>query len=349
MATPKSHRLLKNHDPAIDPEDYAASLARVTNYLNVTYDDKARMSWVKEHFPKIKFKNSSDLDFRVLSTLVRLVNNGNAISDKHQILMDNEVIRLSEKKKVEVPVAESKPSTVVSIQDKMDEKVSAFLAEFNALIDDYVLTRSIPKIESLVNGMGIRGPMTGKVLSKIEKPMSELREALEGDDKQLVEGYSNFKKIELKRLLGIYESLVSALGQAKVMTVRKPRKMKAKPPAVIAKSVKFCANDTELGLKSVYPALCVGTSEVWTFNIKTRKLACFKSIDGMELTFKGSTLLNWDTEKSSIKTIRKPQELSKLVGQGTRAWNKYFKELTTKPGTLTGRFGEDTLIMAALK
>lgn len=348
MATPKSHRLLKNHDPVIDPEDYDASIARVSNFFNVNYDAKDRIGWVKAHFPKIKFKNSSDLDYRVLSTLVRLINNGNEISDKHQILMDNEVVRLTETKPQVVvqPVAVEQSN---SIQEKMDEKVSAFLAEFAALVDDYVLTRTVPKIDSLVNGMGIRGPMVNKVLSRIQGQMSELQEALEGKDKQLVEGYSNFKKIELKRLLGIYESLVTTLGQAKVMTVRKPRKTKAKPPMVVAKNVKFCAEEKELGLKSVYPALAVGASEVWTFNIKTRKLACFKAIDGMELTFKGSTLLNWDTEKSSIKTIRKPQELSKLIGQGTRAYNKFFKEISTKPGTLTGRFGEDTLIMAALK
>lgn len=348
MANTKAHRLLKNSDPLIDPEDYDASIARVTNYFNEKYDAKDRVVWVKAHFPKLKFGNHAIGSFQILGNLCRLIDNGNELSAKHQALMDAEVERLVKVSKI-VAVEEVDDTPKASIQEKMDEKVSAFLAEFNALVDDYVTTKNIPKVDSLVNGMGIRGPMVNKVLQKIEKQMAEFVEALEGKDKQLVEGYSHFKKIELKRLLGIYESLVTALGQAKVMTVRKPRATKAKPPAVIAKNVKFCANDTELGLKSVYPALCVGASEVWAFNVKTRKLACFKAIDGMELTFKGSTLLNWDTSKTVIKTIRKPQELSKLIGQGTRAWNSYFKTITTKPGKVTGRFNEETLILAALK
>lgn len=354
MAKATAHKLLKNSDPAIDPEDYDASIARVTNYLNVKYDAKDRVEWVKTHYPRLKFGSHRASEFQMLGNLCRLTDNGNELSEKHQALMESEVERLVKAAKEVKGATEDESATLTSepkssIQDKMDEKVSMFLGEFAGLVDEYVLTKQIPKVEPLINSMGIRGPMVKKVLVRIEKTMQELREALEGTDKQLVEGYSNFKKVELKRLLGIYESLESALGQAKVMSVRKPRKTKAKPPAVVAAKVKFCKESTEYGLKSIYPVNVVGAGEVWLFNAKTRKLACYKSIDGMELTFKGTTLLNWDTEKSSTKTIRKPQELLKLIGQGTRAWNAYFKSVVAKPGSLTGRVNEDTLILAALK
>jgi len=285
----------------------------------------------------------------MLGTMCRLVDNGNELSEKHQALMESEVERLIQPSIKFEEDSEIESTPRASIQDKMDEKVSMFLGEFAGLVDDFVITKQIPKVEPLINSMGIRGPMVKKVLVRIARTMQELRDAIDGTDKQLVEGYSNFKKVELKRLLGIYESLESALGQAKVMSVRKPRKTKAKPPAVIAAKVQFCKESTEYTLKSLYPVNVVGASEVWLFNAKTRKLACYKSIDGMELTFKGTTLLNWDTEKSSTKTIRKPLELSKLVGQGTRAWTKFFKEINAKPGTLTGRLNEDTLILAVMK
>ena len=177
----------------------------------------------------------------------------------------------------------------------------------------------------------------------------ELTEVLEGKDKQLVEGYSQFKKVEVKRLLGMYESLETALGQAKVLTVRKPRKTKVKPPAVIAKSVKFCKENTELGLTSVQPAMVVGASEVWAFNAKYRKLQLIKAVSGQTLTFKGTTIQNFDTENSMSKTVRKPEEIAKLVGQGTRTWTKAFKENKSKPGGVNGRINEETLLLAVFK
>jgi hypothetical protein len=348
MAKAAQHKLLKNSDPAIDSNDYDSSIARATNYLNVNYDAKDRVEWVKIHYPKTKFGNHRASEFQILATLCRLTDNGNELSDKHNVLMQSEFDRLIKPgKKVEEVVEDSTPK--VSIQEKMDDKVSSFLGEFAGLVDDYITTRNIPNVVPLINSMGIRGPMVSKVISRIGNTMQELRDAIEGADKQLVEGYSNFKKIELKRLLGIYESLETALGQAKVLAVKKPRKTKVKPPALVAKSVKYCLTSAEYELKSLYPVNVVGSSEVWLFNAKTRKLTCYKSSDGFELTFKGSTLMNWDTEKSSTKTIRKPLELSKLVGQGTRAWSKYFKENTSKPSAPSGRFNEDSLILGIIK
>lgn len=346
----KAHKLLKNHDLELNPMDYNASMMRATNYLNVTYDAKARMSWIKARFPKAKFGEHSDLDFRTLSTLIRLQDNGNALSDAHIALIDVEYNRLLAKSTDKVKIVEVVVSAPkASIQEKMDTKVSEFLAEFAALVDGYATDRTIPNVARLINSMGIRGPMVNKVAARVQNTMAELREAIEGQDKQLVEGYSQFKKAELKKLLGIYESLIAALGQAKVTTVRKTRAVKVKPPAVIAKWVKFCAEDTELKLKSINPAQAVGASEIWTYNNKVRKITCYKATEGATLTFKGTSLLNFDVEKSVIKTVRKPEGLTKLVGQGTRAWNAFLKTITTKPGIVKGRFGEDTLILSVMK
>jgi hypothetical protein len=345
----KAHKLLKNTDPELNPMDYNASMMRVTNFLNVTYTAKDRMEWIRTHYPKAKFGEHSDLDFKSLATLCRLKDNGNALSDAHEQLMKSEFERLQvvSKRKVAEPKLAAAP--VQSIQDKMDEKVNSFLGEFAGLVDEYTTNKTIPKVDQLIKSMGIRGPMVNKVLNRVARTTQELRDAIDATDKQLVEGYSNFKKVELKKLLSIYESLISALGQAKVTTVRKARVVKSKPPVVVAKWVKFCKEDKETGFKSVEPFKAIGASEVWTYHVTARKLTCYKAVAGQELTFKGTSILNFDTEKSVIKTVRKPEEMKKLVGAGTRPWNAYMKSLTTKPGTVKGRFGDETLIMAVMK
>jgi hypothetical protein len=343
----KAHKLLKSiHDPKLNPMDYSASLMIATNYLNVNYDNKARKQWIKDYYPDTKFANYLDSEFKMLGNLVRLVNNGNVLSDKHLEMMESERLRLS------VPII-----TVVSdepvlpkatIQDKMDEKVSNFLGEFAGLVDQYCIDRSIPRVDVLINSMGIRGPMTGKVAAKVQKTMAELRIAIDGTDKQVTEGYSYLKKHELKKLLGIYESLITALGQVKVSTVRKTRAVKVKPATAVAKNVKF-KSGTDNGMKSIPPADVIGAKELWAYSTKYKKLLCYKAADGMALTFKGTTLMNFDVEKAEAKTVKKLDEMTKLIGQGTRSWNKYWNDNTSKPNKISGRINEDTVLLAAWK
>jgi hypothetical protein len=341
----KAHKLLKNTDPTINLMDYTASMSRATNYLNVTYDAKERKVWIKSHFPKIKFGDHSDYEFRTLSTLCRLVDNGNELSDEHMAKMASEVERLSKPKVGPVEVQEVTTSAPkFSIQDKMDDKVSEFLAEFSGLVDGYLTDRTIPKVDSLVNTMGIRGPMVKKVLARVDRTVDELRTAVEGEDKYLSEAYSNFKKVELKRLLGIYESLITALGQAKVMTVRKTRAVKVKPPAVVAAKVKYQPENLDLHIKSVTPASVVGASELWVFNTKYRTLQYYEASSGASLTFKGTTLLNFDVEKSFGKTIRKTEVLQSLVGK--RMYAKFLKETKATNKKVTGRINEECLLLA---
>jgi hypothetical protein len=347
----KAHKLLKNNDPTLNHFDYTASFIRFTNFLNVNYDDKQRMSWIKARYPKVKFSEAHPFEYRAMSTLIRALDNGNELSDEHIERLDSEVDRLTcTKKEVKVAVVSTEVvAAKPSIQDKMDEKVSMFLGEFAGLVDEYVTTKSVPKVDSLISGMGIRGPMIKKIVERIQGTKAELTEVLEGKDKQLVEGYSNFKKPELKKLLGMYENLEASLGQAKVLTVRKPRKTKVKPPAVIAKNVKFMKEQTELGLTSVNPALAVGASEVWAYNTKYRRLIVVKAVDGQTLTWKGTTLQNFNIEKSFSKTIRKPEEIKPLVGQGTRTFTKYINSLKAKPGKVNGRINEETVLLAIFK
>lgn len=350
----KAHRLLKNNDPVIRPMCYDHDLLLALQYFNINYDNKDKKKWVVAHYPKVKFHpGHSDYYYKTLGTLVRLVDNGNDLSEEHLNKMDEELDFLTKPPKDMYSAAVQLEAPVVikpSIQQAMDKQVGAFLSEFNAMLDEFCLDpKVIPKPEKLVTQMKLKGPMIKKVITKITPTMDEVKAALAGDDKYLVEGYSNFSKAELRKFVGIFDSLVTALGQAKVTVVRKTRVAKVKPPAVIAKNVKFCPENIDLGLKSINPALVVGTSEVWMFNPKYKKMYHYVAIDGMTLTFKGSALLNWDTNKSESKTVRKAETVKPLLGNGVRVWNKYYKELKGKVYSPNGRVNAETIILCTFK
>jgi hypothetical protein len=228
----------------------------------------------------------------------------------------------------------------------MTTLASEFMAEFDGAVDTFVETGTHPKIDNLVTSMGLRGPAIKMVKDKIQRVKAELIDTVAGKDKFLAEAYSNFSRPELKKLLNMYETLDKALGQAKVVVAKKARVVKEKPAAQVAKHVKFNAENKELGLTSVQPAKIVGASEVWMFNTKTRRMMFYKAVEGMRLTIKGTTIVNFDMDASIQKTIRKPETVASTNGLGTRAYNKFFKETKSTPGKNNGRINADCVILA---
>lgn len=345
----KSHKLLRNNDLIPDPDDYKMSFIRALNYYNVEYSNKDKKGWAVTHFgKKVKFNPEfPDSEFRILGTLCRILDNGGILEDHDEILMENEMKRLNTKPKKAEAVVVTPATVTTTIQDKMNDKVVEFMSEFNELVDNYTLTKEIPNVLKLVNQMGIRGPLIKKVLDKVTSQIEELNETIAGIDPQLTEGYSNFKKVELKRLLGIYNQLTEALVQAKVLTVRKTREIKIKPPAIVAKKVKYQLENADLHLRSVSPVLVVGGDELYVFNTKYRKLFHYEAIKGMTFSFKGTTLQNFDVNTSACKTIRKPEQLQAL--EGKRMLNAFFKSAKSTENKCNGRINDDCLLLAVWK
>ncbi len=365
MATVKERALVNArlkviHEPTIDHKSYNISLIHATNWYNTNNDSGDYRQWFVQHFgKKIDFPVSlvHDIEFRIAGVLARLLANGNELLPIHMERIDSEFSRIREialskreQEKLKVKDETSSAKKGPSIQEKMDEKIKDFMGEFNGLVDEFLLTGKNQNISGLIKTMGISGSNMGnKILEKIKAPVAELNELLEGEDKQLVEGWSNLKKPDQKKLLAVYQSLMDNLQQAKVSTPKKIRKVKAKPAGVIVQKLKFKKEDTDLKLKSIIPANIVGASEVWIFNIKNNKLQCYYAAEGTGISVKGTTLLNYSIEKSKQKTVRKPETVSVLNTAGKRTYSQYYKALTTKESDVNGRVNEECVILAAFK
>ena len=174
---------------------------------------------------------------------------------------------------------------------------------------------------------------------------------------QLKEGYSHLKKADIKAYTTAIEELMTALDFVidSAKATRKPRKPKVKSSAKLVEKLKFCKTDDKFKLASIPAEQIVGASELWVFNVKTRKLGKYvaKNIDpkgmgrdGSGLQVKGTTITQYDEALSIQKTLRKPQDqLKDFKSAGKVKLRKFLDEINTTDTKLNGRCNPDTILL----
>lgn len=343
-----------DNEPKLSVDNYDRDLSIALNYYNEHHDNKEKKKWALNYIasfdPKIvgDIEKVDDYYFRSYGTLARLISREQVLSEAHMMRMNTMLAEIKAKipsKPVDQPKVVS--AQVVSIQDRILEKAREVAGEIEGEIDEFI-EAGCPKdykLKTPIRGLG--APIV-KYLSTAWVPLKkELEETIEGDDAQLVEGYSHLKKVELKRFLAFIESIIQECQQ-RVVTAkaqRKPRARKAKPAGVVAAKVKYMAEFPEYGLKSEHASKLVNADEVWVYNTKYRRLTVYKPADGGLLTVKGTTMVNFDITTSISKTLRKPEAVKDFAAMGKRALNSAFKQLTTKPSQPNGRINEECIIL----
>lgn len=180
---------------------------------------------------------------------------------------------------------------------------------------------------------------------------------LVGIDSDVTEAYSHIKKSKLKKLITAYDNALGVLEGTKInkQTVRKPRKKKVKSAAQQTKNVKFCEKDDTYNIVSASPDQLIGASKAVVFNVKKRKIGIFHAASEEGFSFKGTTLQNLDEKLSRQKTLRDTKEsritdkLTEFRKAPVKRVDKIFDDLSTTDTILTGRFGEDVVILKVYK
>ena len=102
----------------------------------------------------------------------------------------------------------------------------------------------------------------------------------------------------------------------------------------------------ELKLVSISPVDIVGATELWIFNAKTRKLGRYVAASYQTLSVKGTSILNFDEQKSVAKTLRKPaDQLKEFNKAGKVALRTFIKDIRATEIRLNGRINEDTVLL----
>lgn len=191
--------------------------------------------------------------------------------------------------------------------------------------------------------------------------LKKLDEHVQDEWNQLKEGYSHLKKSDIKKLTVAIEDLMTALDFVieSAKATRKPRKAKPKSASKLVEKLKYLKADEKYKLASVAPEDIIGASELWVFNIKTRKLGKYvaQNIDpkgmgreGSGLSVKGTTIIGYNETESIQKTIRKPEEvLREFKAAGKVKLRKFLEEIKTTDIKLNGRINTDTIILKTVK
>lgn len=287
-------------------------------------------------------------------------NNGKNTGD----WLRKEIATVIEQGKYDIEVVPVSKAAVVavatpSIQDRIREQAGQMSEEIDAAIDSWIVDPEAfdPKafkMANLLRGKGVKGAQARFIKGIFQKGLDELLELASGNaDDQLREAYKHNSRKNVKKLIDFYESIMTACNQitAEAKVLKKPRAKKIKPAEDLVKKVKFKVGDDKLGITSVPPAQLVGAQGAVVYNVKTRKIGFYHSLNSSGLSVKGTSITNF-TEKSHQKTLRKPAEqLKEFKEQNTqKRFETWFdKSVKTTETTLNGRLSEDTIILKVFK
>lgn len=342
-------------EPIINPLDYKTDLIKALNYYNCVYDNKDKRKWFMSYVGKTKdFDPLPDYKFKTVGTLIRLVQRDQTLQDAEMSFINDTIAELRRDAKFAITVKDpkdNKETPVTSVisrsVDKTDDLINTHLTEINIMIDEFIINDIEPDFSSYLKIKEVPSAIVKQLPNFFKNNVAEISEAIEGKDKQLVEGYSFLKKTKLKKLLKLYESISEVCQQAVVSNkvIRKPRKVKEKPASVIAKNVKYMAEFSELGLKSAPVPTLVNSKEVWIYNTKYKKLQVYRAPKDQTMTVKGTSLVNYDISTSFSKTIRKPDQIPSMVLMTRKNFEMAFNKLSTKESAVNGRINEDCIIL----
>jgi hypothetical protein len=175
-----------------------------------------------------------------------------------------------------------------------------------------------------------------------------MTDAKKEDYEQLKEGYRHLKKSEVQSLVDMYRSILDACDmiEQEGKVNRAPRKKKPVSKEKLVAKVKYCISDEATKSVSIKPVDLLGAVAALVYNTKTRKLGMYIAQDEAGFSFKGTSLLNYDENKSVQKTLRKPlEQLSPFKRIAKRSLQKEYDSIKSVEIKLNGRFNDQTLIL----
>jgi hypothetical protein len=341
--------------PVVTQDEYRTSLMKALGYYNLNMDNSERAKVVLNYLKKTNKKyydvlsKAPDYEFLSLGSVITILNKGEYLSDKDQKGIQDKLDSLYECYSYAQPeeVDPRPKAPVISIEKRVIDAARTASEDIDYAIDKFMHSKVWDfntKAHLLSNN--ISGMVAKKIGDYYKLNVDEIDEAMAGTDEQLTEGYSFLTKTELKKFRAAIQSIVDDCAQHQV-TVKKPRAVKVKAPALVVKKLKYMFKHDLLNLKSINPADIVGAKELWVYNIKYRKLVAYVADDSDSLTVKGTTIINYSIAKSWAWTLRNPEKFFKDTQIGKRPLNAAAKALTTKPVAPNGRINEETILLGA--
>jgi len=345
-------------------DDRTSQLSAAFSWYNYFYGKKdARemlVAYLESHGRKADvraLKGVPDSAVRLTTAwLCRMSMVGLELTDTEQVRLEGYIQEILTAREPEVVVVEAVPVVAKpNIQDRLREKVSECAGELDGMFDEFVTAGAKMSADykpiMVIRGLNVAPQMISDIANLWKQKLAEFETVIEGKDAQLVEGYSNFSKIQMRNLVKFCEAVINDCGayvQIKKVE-RKPRKVKSVPPEKRAAKFKVLMDFVELKLKGLPAASLVDKAEAWLYDTKKRKLIHLVADSHTQaFTVKSNSIIGFSTIETMQKTVRKPADVVKSVqAAGKPAARKIYKDLTTTETPFNGRGTENLLVLKA--
>ena len=257
-------------------------------------------------------------------------------------------------------VEAEKPKNVYvpSIQERIKEASGNIIAEIEEAVDEFIADpgkfKGLDAVK-LFRKLNVNQAHARHIRAFYEGPLAEyimLQQPAREQDEDLREGYTHLDKAAIKRGVALFQGIVGAcdLITAESKATRKTRSPKPKSADKLVAKMKYCKTDEKYKVASINPVDIIGATEVWVFNVKTRKLGKYVAEDAQQFQVKGTTLQFFNANASVAKTLRKPeQQLADFNKSGKVQLRKFLDEIKGVETKMNGRFNADTVILKAVK
>lgn len=305
-----------------------------------------RSSWSKED---IQFVRKCPLkSFRPFGHYCRMLSRGFPEVDQLTKIVETNINDLVIAGK---NVIDRKAPTV-SPRERMENQVSELAGELMNVCDSVLL--SIREKTDYHKSVNVYRWLEGnsvtywqaEMLSHIFAPaLAELDQLVNEDDKQLKDGYSFLTRQQQKYLYKFMNGLVDSC--LKYFNDKKPvrKKRKTNPSKTVAK-VKYLKESKEFGIKSVSPSEILDSRKVLVFNCRYNTLSVYYARSGQRLSVKGTTIQNFDLDKSQMRTIKNAnKEISSVRDE--KSFESLWSRQTSVVKSANGRLNENCVILKA--
>lgn len=356
-AIEKRHKRLKKesweiNEPEYNILDYDHSMLISLNYYSKEVDSKLKKQWSLDFYKskdkKIKnFEKLSDSCYNQTGALIRLINRGIPLSDNHANYLDIKYSELQELVNENYSDSDIPKEKSIRKEPKVDNSnlikiLNSLEVELDRILFDG-LDGILPK--KIINNSKANKIELTEISREYSKLIKYYSEILESDDEDILYGYGNLSKKNIKKLLSYCNDVLESC-KSKPASKLSGKPKKEKSPKVLVSKLKYQKEFKELNLNSIQSEKIIGSSEVWFYNTRLRKLIRYKAIDGLTLTIKGTTILNWDSDLSGSKILRNPEvQLKEFLNLTKPSMNKFFLELKSMKTNINGRTNDDLIIL----
>tara|TARA_B100001063_G_C16738034_1_gene543123 strand:- start:39 stop:1181 length:1143 start_codon:yes stop_codon:yes gene_type:complete len=234
-----------------------------------------------------------------------------------------------------------------SVQENINNKGQLLLGDVDHAIDVWDIEPF--DMYKYLTEQKVSAAVANSIVNEYDDMITEIKEARDGNDEQLKEGYSHLSKSEKDNFYNFLLKIKSDTERFVDMNkpVRKPRKAKAINATKAVSKLNYLNEDSDFRVKSIDPSKIIGAKQLWLFNNKTNEMIKYDSEDRGGLMVKGTSIHSFNTKTSMSKKlgVKTDHFIDRVLQGGTIVLNKTMNEINSKASDVTGRVNNNMIIL----